>query len=212
MMRVARSTEDHADGDDGNAESLHDAVEKHLAVQPGHREQQRPAGPRGTPPAQFVAFHEVADLTLEAHAPLFQEHRPVGDGGPTFSDCSTIISVYPAAFRPSITSISSCTMIGARPRESSSIIRTAGSCSMATAKCQHLLLPTREGVGPLSTALLQGGKEIVDPVGPPAQLGLVGAVDEATHFEVLRHRHRAEDALPTLQEMVPSRERCSGVV
>ena len=37
--------QDHADGDDGDAESLHDAVENDLAVQPGHREHQSASWP-----------------------------------------------------------------------------------------------------------------------------------------------------------------------
>ena len=66
---------------------------------------------------------------------------------------------------------------------------------------EHLLLPTGERVSPLAAAIRQGGEELVDPVRPPPELVAIGAVDEAAHLEVLRHGHRAEDALAARQEM-----------
>ena len=72
---------------------------------------------------------------------------------------------------------------------------------MAIAKCEHLLLPTGESVGPFAAAILEGREQLVDPLRPTAEFVAIGAVDEPAHLEVLRHGHRTEDAFASRQQV-----------
>ena len=74
--------EHHPDGDHRDGEPLDDAVEDDLAVDPRDGEHHSIfLAPEEHRPRQVVPFHQVADLALEAHAPLLEEDGPVGDGG-----------------------------------------------------------------------------------------------------------------------------------
>ena len=170
--------------------------------EPGDREHQPGLlAPEEHRPCQVVPFHQVPDPTFEAHTALLEKTARSAIAAATFSDCSTMISVIPGGLQ-AVDHLDQLLDDDRGEPEGELVDHEDGRVVQhGDGQREHLLLAARQRVGSLAPAVLQDGEELVDPLGPPTQLGLVGAVDEAAHFEVLRHRHRAEDALPALQEM-----------
>ena len=95
----------------------------------------------------------------------------------TLTDCSTTMMVVPAAWSSFTTSMSWATMVGARPSDSSSIIRTRGRHHQGHGQGQHLLLAAGEVAGLLVGPVIEDREELDHPL-----LGLVdGPVVLADH-------------------------------
>ena len=104
----------------------------------------------------------------------------------TFSDCSTMIIVWPRALSSSTTSSRRCTTSGARPSESSSIIRSSGSwistrpsASICCWPPDRLLASCFAVPGELGEQLVDAG----DPLRAP-RLAALG-VEPRAHRQVL---------------------------
>ena len=186
--------------DDG--EPLDDAVEDDLAVEPRDGEHHVVfLAPEEHRPRQVVAFHQVADLALEAHTALLEEDGPVRDRrrhveGLLHDDQGLARRLQPVDDLDQL-------LDDDRGQAERQLVdhEHRGVVQHGDGQREHLLLPTRERVRPLAAAILDGGKELVDPLCPAAQLGAIGAVDEPAHLEVLRHRHGTEDAFAARQEV-----------
>ena len=77
-----------------------------------------------------------------------------------FSDCSTMIIVWPRARSSSTSSSIRCTTIGASPSDSSSMMSTSGLWMQDPGEREHLLLAAREAARQLLLALPQLGEEL----------------------------------------------------
>ena len=113
----------------------------------------------------------------------------------TFSDCSTRMIVMPSAFSRSITLSSSWTTSGASPSESSSMASTSGSWSSVIASASICCCPPDSCDAALPSPFGERGEQVVGAVEATLEVGVVAAVHERRHLEVLVHRHRREHAL-----------------
>ena len=145
--------QDDAHRDDGDGQALDDAVEDDLRVDPA--DGQHHAGtspPKNTARARSSRSMRSAIGPSKRTWPFSMKTARSAMAAATLRDCSTMIMVTPSALSRSITSISSCTTIGARPERELVDHQHLRVVQERDGQGQHLLLATRQRVGPAPLA------------------------------------------------------------
>ena len=172
----------------------------------GHDTAERSAalGPEEHRAREVVAFGELGGRPSKRTWPFSRKTARSATASATLSDCSTMIIVMPSALSRSTTSSSSCTTSGASPSESSSMASTSGSWISAIASASICCWPPDSCDAAVPSALGELGEQ-ARRRGRARRLevGVVAAVHERRHLQVLVDGHRREHALAAEQDADP---------
>ena len=169
----------------------------------GEHRLSRPPCPRNTARARSSRSAQLLGRALEAHLALLEEHGAVGDRQrhvQRLLDDDDRHALAPSAARRPASS--SCTTIGDRPSDSSSMSSTSGSCSSVMASASICCWPPDSDAGQLRPGgrRASGNRSSTRAIRRVAVRG-VAAVDVGAHLEVLADRHLREHALAAGQQV-----------